>query len=148
VIKLASLVALSQPLGFGMRNLRYERTVYSNHHSPSIKTIYCIISLYLLIARDKSRIARDKSRMTRDCCLPKESILDAYACIHTCTYIYGLVALLDNIRSSFSISTLNTIVGQSKLQSQPRLTNYVIFRILTTIVGIMDAREWDELCFI
>jgi hypothetical protein len=88
VIKLASLVALSQPLGFRMRNLRYESTVYSNHHSPSIKTIYCMISLCLLMAKDESRMARGESRMTRDCCLPKGSILDAYARIHTCTHIY------------------------------------------------------------
>jgi len=37
--------------------------------------------------------------------------IDAYARIHTCTliyiYIYGLIALLDNMQSSFSISTLN-----------------------------------------
>jgi len=41
--------------------------------------------------------------MTGDCCRPEESI---HRCVrthsHLYSYIYGLVALLDNIQSSFS----------------------------------------------
>ena len=62
------------------------------------------------VARDESRMARDESRMTGgeprmtgDCCRPEKSI---HRCIrthsHLYSYIYGLVALLDNIQSSFS----------------------------------------------
>ena len=62
------------------------------------------------VARDESRMARDESRMaggephmTGDYCPPEESI---HRCVrthsHLYSYIYGLVALLDNIQSSFS----------------------------------------------
>jgi len=59
-------------------------------------------------------LAGGESRMTGDCCraegIQPGPYIDAYASIHTCTpYIYGLVALLDRIQSSFSIiSTLNS----------------------------------------
>jgi hypothetical protein len=62
------------------------------------------------VARDESRMARDESRMaggeprmTGDYCRPEESI---HRCVcthsHLYSYIYGLVALLDNIQSTFS----------------------------------------------
>jgi len=61
------------------------------------------------VARDESRMARDESRMTGDYCRPEESI---HRCVcmhsHLYSYMYGLVALLDNIQSSFSIITIST----------------------------------------
>jgi ABC-type antimicrobial peptide transport system ATPase subunit len=65
------------------------------------------------MAGDESRMAGGESRMTRDCCRPEGSI---HRCVrthpHLYSYIYGLVALLDNIQSSFSIiSTLNKMSG-------------------------------------
>jgi len=62
------------------------------------------------MARDEPRMARDESRMaggephmTGDCCRPEKSI---HRCVgthsHLYSYIYGLVALLDKIQSSFS----------------------------------------------
>jgi hypothetical protein len=54
-------------------------------------------------ARDESRMAGGEPRMTGDCCRPERSI---NRCVrthsHLYSYIYGLVALLDNIQSSFS----------------------------------------------
>jgi len=48
-------------------------------------------------------------RMTGDYCRPEESI---HRCVrthsHLYSYIYGLVALLDNIQSSFSSITIST----------------------------------------
>ena len=59
------------------------------------------------VARDESRMARDELRMTGDYCRPEESI---HRCVrthsHLYSYIYGLVALLDYIQSSFSIITI------------------------------------------
>jgi hypothetical protein len=59
------------------------------------------------VARDESRMARDEPRMTGDYCRPEESI---HRCVrthsHLYSYIYGLVALLDYIQSSFSIITI------------------------------------------
>jgi len=62
------------------------------------------------VAGDESRMAGGESRMdggeprmTGDCCRPEGSI---HRCVrthsHLYSYIYGLVALLDNIQSSFS----------------------------------------------
>ena len=55
------------------------------------------------VAGDESRMAGGESRMTGDCCRPEVSI---HRCVrthsHLYSYIYGLVALLDNIQSSFS----------------------------------------------
>jgi len=57
---------------------------------------YCMIGLCHLMAGGESR-------MTGDCCRPEGSI---HRCVrthsHLYSYIYGLVALLDNIQSSFS----------------------------------------------
>jgi hypothetical protein len=54
-------------------------------------------------------MAGDDSRMTGDCCRPEGSI---HRCVrthsHLYSYIYGLVALLDNIQSSFSSITIST----------------------------------------
>jgi len=62
------------------------------------------------MARDESRMARDEPRMTGDYCRPEESI---HRCVrthsHLYSYIYGLVALLDNIQSSFSSITISTV---------------------------------------
>jgi len=59
------------------------------------------------VARDESRMTRDESRMAGDYCRPDKSI---HRCVrthsHLYSYIYGLVALLDNIQSSFSIITI------------------------------------------
>jgi hypothetical protein len=65
------------------------------------------------VARDESRMAGGEPRMTGDYCLPEESIL---GCVrthsHLYSYIYGLVALLDNIQLSFSkYHYLNNIVA-------------------------------------
>jgi len=55
-------------------------------------------------------MAGDDSRMTGDCCRPEGSI---HRCVrthsHLYSYIYGLVALLDNIQSSFSSITISTL---------------------------------------
>ena len=62
------------------------------------------------VARDESRMAGGEPRMvggeprmTGECCRPEKSI---HRCVrthsHLYSYIYGLVALLDNIQSSFS----------------------------------------------
>jgi hypothetical protein len=60
-----------------------------------------------LRARDQSQMARDESRMGGDYCWPDKSI-HRYICTHShlYSYIYGLVALLDNIQSSFSSITI------------------------------------------
>jgi hypothetical protein len=59
------------------------------------------------MARDESRMARDESRMAGDHCQPDKTI---HRCVrthsHLYSYIYGLVALLDNIQSSFSSITI------------------------------------------
>ena len=64
---------------------------------------YCMIGLCHLMAGDDSRMAGGESRMTGDCCRPERSI---HRCVRThsrlYSYIYGLVALLDNIQLSFS----------------------------------------------
>ena len=90
--------------------------------------VYCMIGLCLLMAGDESRMAGGESRMaggesrmaggesrmaggeprmTGDCCRPEGSI---HRCVrthsHLYSYIYGLVALLDNIQSSFSSITI------------------------------------------
>ena len=61
------------------------------------------------MAGDDSRMAGGESRMTGDCCRPEGSI---HRCVrthsHLYSYIYGLVALLDNIQSSFSSITIST----------------------------------------
>jgi len=61
------------------------------------------------MAGDDSRMAGGESRMTGDCCRPEGSI---HRCVrthsHLYSYIYGLVALLDNIQSSFSSITIAT----------------------------------------
>jgi len=72
------------------------------------------------VARDESRMAGGEPRMaggeprmTGDYCRPEESI---HRCVrtysHLYSYIYGLVALLDNTQSSFSkYHYLNTAVA-------------------------------------
>jgi hypothetical protein len=59
------------------------------------------------MARDESRMARDESHMAGNYCRPDKSI---HRCVrthsHLYSYIYGLVALLDNIQSSFSSITI------------------------------------------
>jgi len=54
-------------------------------------------------------MAGDDSRMAGDCCRSEGSI---HRCVrshsHLYSYIYGLVALLDNIQSSFSSITIST----------------------------------------
>jgi len=61
------------------------------------------------MARDESRMARDESRMTGDYCRPDKS---THRCVrthsHLYSYLYGLVALLDNMQSSFSSMTIST----------------------------------------
>ena len=61
------------------------------------------------MAGDDSCMAGGESRMTGDCCRPEGSI---YRCVrmhsHLYLYIYGLVALLDNIQLSFSSITIST----------------------------------------
>jgi len=68
-----------------------------------------MIGLRHLMAGDDSRMAGGESRMTGDCCLPEGSI---HRCVrthsHLYSHIYGLVALLDNIQSSFSSITIST----------------------------------------
>jgi hypothetical protein len=70
---------------------------------------YCMIGLCHLMAGDDSRMAGGESRMTGDCCRPEGSI---HTCVrthsHLYSYIYGLVALLDNKQSSFSSITIST----------------------------------------
>jgi hypothetical protein len=61
------------------------------------------------MAGGESRMAGGEPRMTGDCCRPEGSI---HRCVrthsHLYSYIYGLVALLDNIQSSFSSITIST----------------------------------------
>jgi len=70
---------------------------------------YCMIGLCHLVAGDDSCMAGGESRMTGDCSRPEGSI---HRCermhSHLYSYIYGLVALLDNIQSSFSSITIST----------------------------------------
>jgi len=65
-----------------------------------------------LMAGDGSRMAGGESRMTGDCCRTEGSI---HRCVrthsHLYSYIYGLVALLENIQSSFSSITISTRVS-------------------------------------
>jgi len=62
------------------------------------------------MARDESRMARNESHMARDYCRPDKFI---HRCVrthsHLYSYISGLVALLDNIQSSFSSITISTL---------------------------------------
>jgi hypothetical protein len=55
------------------------------------------------MAGDDSRMAGGESRTTGDCCRPEGSI---HRCVcthsHLYSYIYGLVALLDNIQASLA----------------------------------------------
>jgi len=82
----------------------------------SLHRSYCMIGLCLLMAGDESRMAGGESRMaggeprmTGDCCRPEGSI---HRCVrthsHLYSYIYGVVALSDNIQSSFSSITIST----------------------------------------
>jgi len=61
------------------------------------------------MAGDEPRMARDESRMAGDYCRPDMSI-HRCVCTHSrlYSYIYGLMALLDNIQSSFSSITIST----------------------------------------
>ena len=64
------------------------------------------------MAGDDYRMAGGESRMTGDCSradgIQPDLYIDAYARIHTCVpYIYGLVALLDSLQSSFSSITIS-----------------------------------------
>jgi hypothetical protein len=69
-----------------------------------------MICLCHLMACIDSRMAGGESHMTGDCCQPEGSI---HRCVrthsHLYSYIYGLVALLDNIESSFSSITISTL---------------------------------------
>ena len=62
------------------------------------------------MAGGEPRMAGGEPRMTGDYCLPEESI---HRCVrthsHLYSYIYGPVALLDNIQSSFSSITISTV---------------------------------------
>jgi hypothetical protein len=70
---------------------------------------YCMIGFCHFMAGDDSRMAGGESRMTGDCCRPQGSI---HRCVcthsHLYSYIYGLVALLDNTQLSFSSITIST----------------------------------------
>jgi len=94
-------------------------------HSVKQEGEYGMIDLYFLwpemrliwhdgslssVARDEAHMARDEScitggeaDMTRDYCQPEESI---HRCVrthsHLYSYMYGLLALIDNIQSIFS----------------------------------------------
>jgi len=61
------------------------------------------------MAGGESRMAGGEPRMTADCCRPEGSI---HRCVrtysHLYSYIYSLVALLNNIQSSFSSITIST----------------------------------------
>jgi len=74
-----------------------------------IIAMYYMIGLCHLIAGDDSRMAGGEARITGDYCRPEWSI---HRCVrthsHLYSYIYGLVALLDNIQSSFSSITIST----------------------------------------
>jgi len=83
---------------------------------------YCMIGLCHLMAGDdscmaggESRMVGGESRMTGDCCRPEGSI---HRCVrthsHLYSYIYRLVALLDNIQSSFSSITISTVTSRSR----------------------------------
>ena len=74
------------------------------------KSLSCVARDESCMARNESGMARDESRMTRgepcmtgDCCPSEKSI---HRCVrthsHLYSYIYSLVALLDDIQSSFS----------------------------------------------
>jgi len=98
-------------MGFATRGLV---TVPVVCHKPFARLATSIASILhdrslSSVARDESRMARDKPRMTGDYCRPEESIP---RCVrthsHLYSYIYGLVALLDYIQSSFSIITIWT----------------------------------------
>ena len=71
-----------------------------------------MIGLCHLVAGDDSCMAGGESRMTGDCSRPEGSI---HRCermhSHLYSYIYGLVALLDNIQSSISSITIATILN-------------------------------------
>jgi len=92
------------------------------------------------MARDESRMTRDKSRMNRDYCRPEESI---HRCVrtqsHLYSYIYGLVALLDYIQSSFSSITISTDCS-TKFGGERRLpvgrSNYEMSR--------SKVRKWER----
>ena len=84
-----------------------------------LSVFYCMIGLCHLMAGDDSHIAGGESRMTGDCCRPEGSI---HRCVHThshlYSHIYGLVALLDNIQSSFSSITISTFSCSAWLSDQ------------------------------
>jgi hypothetical protein len=59
------------------------------------------------MARDESRMARNESCMAGNYCWPDTSIhRGVHKHLHLYSYIYGLVPLLHNLQSSFSIITI------------------------------------------
>jgi len=86
------------------RRIAVKNMVFTNFATSQLflDFSYCMIGLCHLRAGDESR-------MTGDCCRPEGSILRC-VCTHSplYSYIYGLVALLDNIQSSFSSITIST----------------------------------------
>jgi hypothetical protein len=62
------------------------------------------------MAGDELCVAEGETCMTGECCRPEGCI---YRCVltysHLCYYIYGLVALFDNIQPSFSSITISTL---------------------------------------
>jgi hypothetical protein len=105
----------------GRGNLQCSSASMEGGDKAQASEVYCMIGLCLLMAGDESRMAGGESRMaggesrmaggeprmTGDCCRPEGSI---HRCVrthsHLYSYIYGLVALLDNIQSSFSSITI------------------------------------------
>jgi len=109
-IKLPLLAGTQQMTKQTKWQTRQQTTLKHWQHFPRTPWTYCMIGLCHLMAGDHSRMAGGESRMaggeshmTGDCCLSEGSI---HWCVrthsHLYSYIYGLVALLDNIQSSFS----------------------------------------------
>ena len=66
--------------------------------------------------------------------------IDTYPRIHTCTHIYGLVAHLDNIQSTFSSITISTRMLK-RLQSTVDLLHD---RSLSSVARDESHMAWDE----
>jgi len=90
------------------------------------------------MAGDESRMAGGESHMTGDCCRLEGFI---HRCVrthsHLYSYIYGLVAFLDSIQSSFSSITISTnVTRESVLQHIYFNTGRAINRKLLLILGL------------
>ena len=128
-------------MGFATRGLV---TVPVVCHKPFARLATSIASILhdrslSSVARDESRMARDKPRMTGDYCRPEESIP---RCVrthsHLYSYIYGLVALLDYIQSSFSIITIWTPIPCA------HSCRYSAKKSTQSIVSQTDNRKLDR----